>query len=194
MRDRLWHTRRVVLASLECHELVDRAPCLSVAGADVELRSPRQVAGLVGDERPARRHGLCAGHFAQVDHRRRREVARLEGEGDLTHVRADTGDARGIVEVTLQLDAPAVLESVEVMSGRILVDAHRRSPAVLHRTEGGVMPRGRHLLTVERDRQRKHCDDAEGYAIHDERSAWWVRKNFMARTAAAAGTLVPTRT
>lgn len=167
----LRHTGRVVLAALEGHELVDRVTRRGVAGADVQLRSTWQIARLVGDERPTFRHDLRARHLTQVDQGGRREVARLEGTGDLAHVRTNARNTGGVVDVSLELDPAAVWESVEVVRGRILVDTHCHPPPLLHRGKGTVVFGGRRLLAAEGNREKEYCEDADGEAIHDERSA-----------------------
>jgi hypothetical protein len=58
------------------------------------------------------------------------------------HVRANLGDSERIHTVALELDSAAIRGRFEMMSGRVLVDAHRHSPALLKIRKSSICLRG----------------------------------------------------
>ncbi len=79
----------------------------------------------------------------------------LGGKGERPGGKPDIGsDADAIVKVALKLDAAAVLPRVEIMRGRVLVDAHDLLATLLHPVERGV---GMHVM---------HAPSATAHVLH----------------------------
>jgi hypothetical protein len=132
----------MVLMALKGHEFVNRSDDLRIARPDAQLRSPREIARLVGDGASFVRHHLRPWYGLRVHKAWYREVSRPERAGDRPDVGANFADANGIVDVPNELNAPPIGERIELMGRCVLVDAHRLLPAFLQSCEGAILRGG----------------------------------------------------
>ena len=63
---------------------------------------------------------------------RESEVAASKGAGDLPHVSSDPRHTSSIARVSLEGDAAAIRQRLELVKRSVLIDAHRDMPARLH--------------------------------------------------------------
>src|SRR5947208_720515 len=96
-----------------------------IRGHDAQLPTAWQVAHDIPHRRMLSRQLARTGHLSKVHEGRRREISGGKRGCDRTKMRANRGHARGVIAVTLQLDATAVRKIVESMNRRVLIDAHR---------------------------------------------------------------------
>ncbi|TLY45804.1 MAG: hypothetical protein E6K55_16715 [Gemmatimonadetes bacterium] len=122
--------------TLKSQERVDGRYGRLVCGPNANLGAAGTIAGLVGDLYAARRHDRCSRDCLSVHLERLGKVAASKRRRDVAHVlsnRADPSGVRGIVCV--KDDAPTIPKVLENVRRRVLIHAHDRLTACLHRRE-----------------------------------------------------------
>lgn len=129
----------VMRGALEGQELVDGRYGRTVRGPNADLGTARTIGGIVSNASVASRHDGRARDYLGVHLERSGKVAGSKRRGYNAHVLSDGDNPSAVREgVCVEDDTPAIPEVLKDVRRRVLIHAHDRLSARLHRRERRV--------------------------------------------------------
>ena len=148
----------VVLGALEGQERVDGRYRRRVCGAKANLGAAQTIGGLIGDLGAAGRHDGCAWDYLGVHLKRSGKVSGSKRCRDVAHVLSDRDDPSGVRRIVgVKVDPPTIHEVLKHVRRSVLIHAHDRVTACLHRRECaiGLAPGGFAPAPTRSERDRE---------------------------------------